>query len=182
MTFELNSISLYEVIFGYERVIRWGVLMNKIQRVYPDTSVIGGYCDKEFAVWSRGLFKDFRVGNFKVVISELIASEIEEAPKSVKDAFSELLTYGYEWIEMDKTAFELADIYQTRKILTPKHYDDGMHIALATLAEVDVLVSWNFKHIVHLDKIRLFNAVNLELGYKILQIYSPREVTHYGKE
>ena len=52
---------------------------------------------------------------------------------------------------------------------------------LATIADVDVLVSWNFKHIVRLDKIRIFNAVNLELGYKQLQIFSPREVTCYGR-
>lgn len=154
----------------------------KIQRVYLDTSVIGGYHDNEFKLWSQGLFRDFELGNFKVVISELVASEIEDAPENVQDVFTELLTYGYEWIEMNKSAYVLADKYQKRKILTPKYYNDGMHIALATLAEVDVVVSWNFKHIVHLDKIRQFNAVNLELGYKSLQIYSPREVTHYGKE
>ena len=66
-------------------------------------------------------------------------------------------------------------------ILTPKFYDDATHIALATLADVDPLVSWNFRHIVHYDKIRLFNAVNLERGYKPIQIYSPREVTHHGR-
>ncbi len=73
----------------------------------------------------------------------------------------------------------LAQYYQDRNILTPKFFDDGIHIAVATIAEVDVLVSWNFKHIVHFDKIRLFNSVNLELGYKQIQIYSPREVTNY---
>jgi len=56
-----------------------------------------------------------------------------------------------------------------------------LHIALATVADVDVLVSWNFKHIVRLEKIRIFNGVNLELGYKPLLIYSPREVTHHGE-
>ena len=85
-----------------------------------------------------------------------------------------------EIIQATDSALELADAYQARKILTPKFYDDGLHIALATIAEADVLVSWNFKHIVHFDKIRLFNAVNLEYGYKPLQIYSPREVTTYG--
>jgi len=72
----------------------------------------------------------------------------------------------------------LADIYLKRKILTPKFYDDIMHIALATIANVDIVVSWNFKHIVHFDKIRQFNGVNIELGYNTLQIYSPREVTN----
>ena len=64
--------------------------------------------------------------------------------------------------------------------MTPKFYTDGLHIAIATIAEVDVVVSWNFKHIVNFNKIRLFNAVNLEMGYKPIQIYSPREVTTYG--
>ena len=54
--------------------------------------------------------------------------------------------------------------------------------AIATVAEVDVVVSWNFRHIVRLDKLRLFNGVNLELGYKPLTIYSPREVATYGQE
>lgn len=53
------------------------------------------------------------------------------------------------------------------------------HIALATIAEVDAIVSWNFRHIVRLEKIRLFNAVNVELGYPVLSILSPREVTTY---
>ena len=70
----------------------------------------------------------------------------------------------------------LADAYQSHRILTPKYYDDGLHIALATIAEVDVLVSWNFKHIVNFHRIRLFNGVNLLLGYKAIQIFSPLEV------
>ena len=57
-----------------------------------------------------------------------------------------------------------------------------LHIALSTIADVDILVSWNFRHIVRYDKIRQFNAVNLEQGYHILDIYSPREVTSYEKD
>jgi len=63
----------------------------------------------------------------------------------------------------------------------PEFRNDMIHIALATVANVDILVSWNFKHIVRFDKIRSFNAINLEKGYKALQIYSPREVTFYEK-
>jgi len=83
----------------------------------------------------------------------------------------------HELILATEEVVELADAYQGHRILTPKFYDDGLHIALASVAEADLLVSWNFRHIVHFDKIRLFNSVNLELGYKPLQIYSPREVT-----
>jgi hypothetical protein len=81
---------------------------------------------------------------------------------------------------VDPGVTELARTYQERGILTPKYYDDGVHIALATAAEVDLLVSWNFRHIVHYQKIRLFNAVHLELGYK--PIYSPREVAQHGTD
>ena len=88
---------------------------------------------------------------------------------------------GAEVFEATESALELADAYQAYGILTPKFYDDGLHIAVATVGEADVLVSWNFKHIVHFDKIRMFNAVNLEYGYKPLQIFSPREVTSYGR-
>ena len=88
----------------------------------------------------------------------------------------------HELLEITAEATGLSDLYQERGILTPKFYEDALHIGLATIAEVDVLVSWNFKHIVHFDKIRLFNAVNIEQGYKSLQIYSPREVTNYGED
>jgi hypothetical protein len=92
------------------------------------------------------------------------------------------LDLGAEVLEVGAEALSLAGTYQARKILTPKFYDDGLHIALATVADVDLPVSWNFKHIVHYEKIQLFSAVNEALGYPPLQIYSPREVTHYGEE
>ena len=52
----------------------------------------------------------------------------------------------------------------------------------AERADVDILTSWNFRHIVHFDKIRMFNAVNLQYGYKAIQICSPREVTYHGNQ
>ncbi len=151
----------------------------KIQRVYADTSVIGGCFDAEFAPWSNGLMKDFRMNNFKPVVSELVSAEIEDAPEHVRIKYAALLELNPDILEITEQVLALAETYQQRNILTPKFYDDGVHIAVASVAEVDVLVSWNFKHIVHLDKIRMFNAVNLEFGYKQLQIYSPREVTNY---
>jgi hypothetical protein len=151
----------------------------KAQRTYVDTSVIGGCFDAEFATWSNGLFKDFRLGTYLPVVSDIVAAEIEDAPEAVRARHAELIELGAELLVADEEAVRLADVYQARKILTPKFYDDGLHIALATIAAVDLLVSWNFKHIVHYDKIRLFNAVHLEMGYRPLQIYSPREVTHY---
>ena len=153
----------------------------KLQRVYLDTSALGGCFDPEFSEWSNGLVQDFRNGLFKPPLSQVTATELQDAPEPVQVVYAELLMLGAEIIEATESALELADAYQEHGILTPKFYDDGLHIAIATVGEADVLVSWNFKHIVHFDKIRMFNAVNLEHGYKPLQIFSPREVTTYGR-
>jgi predicted nucleic acid-binding protein len=151
----------------------------KQQTIYLDTSVIGGCFDEEFSPWSKGLIKDLQLGNFKAVVSELVTAEIQNAPLPVRQQLAVILELDHEYLMTTEVVTALAEVYQQRQILTPKYYDDGLHIALATVAQVDILVSWNFKHIVHLDKIRSFNLVNLEQGYKTLQIYSPREVTHY---
>lgn len=100
----------------------------------------------------------------------------------MQSIYAELVSLNAEVLTVDESALGLAEEYQKHGILTPNFYDDGLHIALATVAEADLLVSWNFKHIVRFDKIRLFNAVNIEFGYKPLQIFSPREVTTYGQE
>jgi hypothetical protein len=154
----------------------------KIQRIYIDTSVIGGCFDEEFAEWSNGLISDFRNGIFQPLLSNVIAAEIADAPVNVQSIYAELTALNAEILTIEESALELADEYQTRGMLMPTFYNDGLHIALATVAEADLLVSWNFKHIVRFDKIRLFNSVNIEFGYKPLQIFSPREVTTYGQE
>ncbi len=153
----------------------------KLQRVYIDTSVFGGCFDEEFVPWSQALMEDFRAHRLVPVVSDVVAAEIADAPAVVQTLFAEIATYAHGLVALSPDAILLADRYQARAILTPKFYDDGLHIALATIAEVDVLVSWNFKHIVHYQKIRLFNAVNLESGYKPLVIYSPREVATYDE-
>jgi hypothetical protein len=88
-----------------------------------------------------------------------------------------LLSLGAEFLAVNDEALDLAAACEARGILAPRFRNDMLHIALATVADADVLVSWNFRHVVRLEKIRLFNAVNLEHGYKPIQIYSPREVT-----
>ncbi|GAX62673.1 hypothetical protein SCALIN_C38_0036 [Candidatus Scalindua japonica] len=140
----------------------------KIQRIYIDTSVIGGCFDTEFEKWSNGLITDFNNGIYIPVLSEITTIEINKAPEFVKLKYTETL--------------ELLQSYKAQNILGEKFRNDLLHIALATVSEVDILVSWNFKHIVHFDKIMLFNAVNIELGFKPLNIFSPREVTTYEQD
>lgn len=156
--------------------------MLKRLRVYIDTSVIGGCFDAEFAPWSNGLVEDFVRGVFTPVLSALVAAEIRVAPATVREKYREILELSEEFVEISQEALDLASAYEKRGVLPAKLRSDMLHIAIATVVDVDVLVSWNFKHIVRLSKIRVFNAVNLELGYKPLQIYSPREVTNYGED
>jgi hypothetical protein len=151
------------------------------RRVYVDTSVIGGCFDPEFRVWSKGLVEDFRGGLFRMVLSDVTTAEIRLAPQAVQDLYAELLPMA-QVLSVTDEALEVFSAYVEHGILGRRFRNDMLHIALATVAEVDVLVSWNFRHIVRLDKIQQFSGVNIERGYKSLAIYSPREVTTYGKQ
>ena len=154
----------------------------KKPRIYVDTSVIGGCFDAEFKQWSDALIEDFRRQRYVAVLSDVTAAEIAPAPEFVKALHAEILALPAQVIHVDEDAVSLVQRYTERSILGDRFMNDMLHIALATIAEVDVLISWNFKHILRLDKIRLFNAVNLEQGYKPLTIYSPREVISHAEE
>ncbi|MFQ5708373.1 MAG: PIN domain protein [bacterium] len=154
----------------------------KTQRIYLDTSVIGGCFDHEFATWSNALMKDIKTGLFRGVTSEIVEAEISDAPKNVREQFIEFLKMNPEVQKISEEAIKLVDVYLQHKILSERFRNDMLHIALSTIGDVDILVSWNFRHIVRYDKIRQFNAVNLEQGYHTLDIYSPREVTSYEKD
>jgi len=155
--------------------------MKRLIRVYVDTSVIGGCLDTEFQKWSRQLMSEFRIGTLCPVVSMLTQQEIARSPEEVQDIYTELLDNDAELVDISEEAIKLADNYLAHNILTPNYRNDAIHIAVATISKVDMLVSWNFQHIVHYDKIRLFNAVNLEMGYKPIEIYSPREVINYER-
>jgi len=154
--------------------------MKKL-RIYVDTSVIGGCFDPEFEFWSNGLMEDFREGRFGLVPSDVIATEVQPAPEAVRRLHTELLSIA-EVLPITEEAIGILARYENHGVLGPRFRNDMLHIALATVAEVDVLVSWNFRHIVRLDRMQQFNGINLELAYRALAIYSPREVTTYGRE
>jgi hypothetical protein len=149
----------------------------KIPTIYFDTSVIGGCFDKEFEKWSNGLISDLENGFIKGATSDVVATELKTAPDAVKKKYLQFLETGIEVYEIDKDVEMLTEAYLSHKIVVKKFTNDLIHIALATVNNADILVSWNFKHIVHYDKITKFNAVNLEYGYRQLTILSPREVT-----
>lgn len=146
-------------------------------RIYVDTSVFGGCFDPEFELWSNRLMKQFQSGKFKAVISEVSEFELKFAPPHIKRI---LLTIPSKFLEIAQLSVEaesLSEHYIREKIVTKKSFLDTQHIAIATVQQVDLLVSWNFKHIVNFNKIRLYNSVNLKYGYKILEIRNPRDLT-----
>ena len=147
-------------------------------RVYIDTSVIGGCFDEEFAVWSLKLFGEFHAGSKTAVVSDLTRRELEGAPKNVQDILLSLPVGSIENVFLSDEPERLASHYLKNGVIGRKHIVDAQHIAIASVERVDVLVSWNFQQIVNLDRIHAFNAVNLKLGYSMLEIRSPREVIY----
>lgn len=146
-------------------------------KIYVDTSVIGGCFDNEFEEWSNKLISEILSGNKIVLISDLTVDEIQDAPQNVQDKLNELMKSEFkELITSNNESVELAEFYIHEGVITRKYFEDALHIALATINKATVMSSWNFKHIVNLDRIRLYNAVNIKKGYYLLEIRSPRDI------
>jgi len=145
-------------------------------RIYTDTSVLGGCEDEEFAEYSVRLMESFVRGERVLVLSSLTVQELAAAPVEVRRRLASVPESHIETLQLDTEARELADAYITASVLTSKMRADAQHIAIATVARIDVLVSWNFKHIVNLQRIRGYNSVNLRRGYPMIEIRTPREV------
>ena len=148
---------------------------GKKLRIYADTSVFGGCFDPEFEMESRQFFDEVRAGRFILVISDVTLAELQPAPEQVRGVLDGLLPELVEVVDHPEEADLLRDAYLAAEVLGPASTNDAAHIA-ATLADVDIVVSWNFKHIVHFDKIAGFEGVNLLRGYRSPKIYSPKEV------
>jgi len=144
--------------------------------IYTDTSVLGGCLDEEFAHPSNLLVDLFVTGARRLFLSRHTLRELELAPPAVRQVLERIPPTHISLIEDTDEAFTLAEQYLARGAVTEKSRSDALHIALASLTEVDAIVSWNFKHIVNLQRIRIFHAVNVELGYPLVSICTPWEV------
>jgi predicted nucleic acid-binding protein len=154
----------------------------RIPRIYLDTSVFGGCFDTEFAKESLAIFELIRSGSYHAVVSEIVFEELEEAPQKVREIVLSLPESSLESILVTEETIQLRNEYEAAGILGPKWIDDMTHVAAATIARVDAIVSWNFRHIVRLDKMKAYNQVNLLNGYGILTIISPKEAILYGND
>jgi len=152
----------------------------KKQRIYFDTSVFGGYYDKEFEEFTKPLFERINNGEFTVLLSAVLQRELEPAPEKIVKLITELKSEYTEFLDEDEHAVDLAIEYITEKVVGQTSFADCLHIALATINRADLLVSWNFKHIVNIERIRGYNSVNIKNGYKQLEIRSPRDLMNYG--
>ena len=149
------------------------------QRIYIDTSVFGGCFDEEFSEHTIPLFDRIRNQEFILLFSTVTQDELDDAPEKVKALVRSLKSVNTEFIETTGEIIDLATEYITEKVVGQTSFADCLHIAIATINRADFLVSWNFKHIVNIQKIRGYNSINIKNGYKQLEIRSPREFVKY---
>ena len=145
-------------------------------RIYVDTSVIGGCLDDEFSEDSNRLLEATKRGQLIFVVSDLVLRELLKTPKEVRDVYESIPDESIELLPENVEAINLADAYIVAKVVKANSQSDAVHVAYATIARVDAIVSWNFKHIVRLGRMKGYNRVNFENGYGLLEIVSPKEV------
>jgi hypothetical protein len=150
-------------------------------RVYADTSVYGGAFDEEFEWGSRAFFDMVRRGRIGLVTSALVDREIRGAPRQVAELFHEMLPHA-ETVGIEEPALRLHQDYLSARIVSPDFSEDAMHVALAIVSGCSAIVSWNFRHIVNLRKIPLYNAIGAVRGYRPIEIRTPLEVLSHEEE
>ncbi|MCG3132677.1 MAG: hypothetical protein FLDDKLPJ_03543 [Phycisphaerae bacterium] len=148
-------------------------------RVFADTSVFGGCFDLKFESDSRNVIRLAHDGQLVLIVSDVVLAELEPAPEPVRALVSGALRSHLEVRIVDDEIADLRDAYLSAGVLTERWIGDATHVATATVVRADALLSWNFRHIVRLDRIKAFNQVNLAKGYGVLTILSPTELREY---
>lgn len=156
-------------------------MIPKKLTLYVDTSVIGGYFDVEFEKETKILFNNLENSLYDIMFSTVTEDELLNAPKQVRDFLNTIPESFKKKVELTEEAVLLADTYILEKVVGKTSREDCFHIALVTINKADILLSWNFKHIVNVFRIRGYNAVNLKLGYSQIDIRSPKDIISYGE-
>jgi predicted nucleic acid-binding protein len=152
------------------------------QRIYIDTSIVGGFFDEEFEIETKALFERLKNKEVIFVVSSVLKQELKNAPQHVQELLDKYDSDCFEHVLLTQEAIELADCYVAEKVVGKTCIEDCRHIAIATLNKVDVLVSWNFRHIVNLDRIKGYNGVNMKKGYAVIEIRNPKDLMKYGND
>jgi predicted nucleic acid-binding protein len=151
----------------------------KKQRIYLDTSIFGGLFDEEFKEYTEPLFERIKNLEFEIIHSNVNEQELENAPEKIKATTKLLPNLSTEYVKSDIETVKLAKKYIEEGVVGATSYADCLHIALATKHNANILLSWNFKHIVNVVRIVGYNSVNMSEGYKPIDIRSPRELMNY---
>src|SRR4030067_1961308 len=147
-----------------------------MERLYLDTSVFGGYFEPEFEFWTKLLFDKIIKGKMKMLYSQMTEIELSSAPQHIGNLIKEIPNEYIEFLPITNEANELAEHYIQENVVVKTNRPDCLHIAIATINNADILVSWNFKHIVNVSRIRGYNGVNYKLGNKVLEIRTARDI------
>ena len=119
-------------------------------------------------------------GLWRFVTSLLAAEELIEAPERVRELFNSTFEAA-DVLNITEEIDHLAATYVAQGIVTPKYEDDARHVAACTVNRIDFLVSWNFRHMVNVQRETAFNGVNLLNGYPAIRIVNPLEII-YGNQ
>jgi len=170
--------------FGSGLAGLWGMeavtSIVKKERYYLDTSVWNGIKEPAFILDTKMFFKMVSRNRVVCLYSEIVESELVGAPGVVNEFFSSMANKYREKVIITDDILRLAEAYIGEGVVGRTSLKDCIHIAAATVHEADILVSWNFKHIVNVHRVRGYNSINTRLGYPILEIRSPREVLDYA--
>ena len=160
--------------------------MKKL-KIYLDTSFIGYLYQptkpKEEAE-THEVLKKIKKGEYEAYISDVVIKEtLRTGDNEVKAILLGFLAeIDYKLVETSDEAREIAEMVKILGILTEKSNDDCLHIGNAVANECDVLVSWNFKHLVNINTIRRVRAISDLKGYKTLNIVQPAMLIQGGEE
>ena len=151
---------------------------NRKIKVYLDTLVIS-YLDQQDAPEqmqeTREVWERIKAGQYEVFISDVVLRELADCKEEAKRdlLIGHLAEIKYNLIAVDDDIAKLAEKIVTKGVLKQKNIDDCQHIAAAILSDCDIIVSWNFKHIVNVKTIRGIKVITTIEGYKDLLIYQP---------
>jgi len=146
-------------------------------RLYLDTSVISAYLDDRLPERMQETL-DFwtRLIAFDVSISELTRAEIRDTADAHRQSRLFGLIQGFSVVEVDDEMRGLARRYLEHGVFPPSARDDALHVAIAVGSRQDILVSWNFRHLVNRRRRAMINEVNIAAGYPVIEIIAPPEV------
>lgn len=157
--------------------------MKKL-RLYVDTSVLGGIFDIEDprrVTSAELLLRSIKDGIYEGFISRLTIEEVFEAPERIHETLQARISEtGFRILEETGESISLAEAYVTDGAIPKKYRDDARHIAIGVIHDLDYIVSWNYKHMVNIAVRRLINSTNIRMGYNLIEIISPEEVTGDG--